>query len=124
MARSAGAGELRTKIMVFDLPRDEHGEVELGPDGYPASEPVNVFGEGKTRYCKWVNAWGTEVYTARQAGVTEPATLTLRYTPLITTTCIIYRGTDPKPYEVISVNDVENRHAWLEVKVQRKGAVR
>lgn len=57
-------------------------------------------------------------------GVTEPATLTLRYTPLITTTCIIYRGTDPKPYEVISVNDVENRHAWLEVKVQRKGAVR
>ena len=124
MAKRANAGELRTKIMVFDLPRDEHGEVELGPDGYPASKPVNVFGEGKTRYCKWVNAWGTEVYTARQAGVTEPATLTLRYTPLITTTCIIYRGTDPKPYEVISVNDVENRHAWLEVKVQRKGAVR
>ena len=121
MAKRANAGELRTKIMVFDLPRDEHGEVELGPDGYPASKPVNVFGEGN---CKWVNAWGTEVYTARQAGVTEPATLTLRYTPLITTTCIIYRGTDPKPYEVISVNDVENRHAWLEVKVQRKGAVR
>ena len=113
MAKRANAGELRTKIMVFDLPRDEHGEVELGPDGYPASKPVNVFGEGKTRYCKWVNAWGTEVYTARQAGVTEPATLTLRYTPVIT-----------KPYEVISVNDVENRHAWLEVKVQRKGAVR
>ena len=113
MAKRANAGELRTKIMVFDLPRDEHGEVELGPDGYPASKPVNVFGEGKTRYCKWVNAWGTEA-----------ATLTLRYTPLITTTCIIYRGTDPKPYEVISVNDVENRHAWLEVKVQRKGAVR
>ena len=80
--------------MVFDLLRGEHGEVELGPDGYPASKPVNVFGEGKTRYCKWVNAWGTEVYTARQAGVTEPATLTLRYTPLITTTCIIYRGTE------------------------------
>ena len=68
MAKRANAGELRTKIMVFDLPRDEHGEVELGPDGYPASKPVNVFGEGKTRYCKWVNAWGTEVYTARQAG--------------------------------------------------------
>lgn len=54
--------------MVFDLPRDEHGGVEQGPDGYPVSEPVNVFGEGKTRYCKWVNAWGSEVYTARQAG--------------------------------------------------------
>ena len=51
MAKRANAGELRTKIMVFDLPRDGHGEVELGPDGYPASKPVNVFGEGKTRYC-------------------------------------------------------------------------
>ena len=56
--------------------------------------------------------------------MTEPATLTLRYTPKITTTCLIYRGSDPEPYEVISVNDVDNRHTWLEVKVQRKGAAK
>ncbi len=124
MAKRAGAGELRTKIRVFDLPRDSSGDAALDEDGYPASVPVNVFGEGKTRYCKWVNAWGAEVYTARQAGVTEPATLTLRYTPKITTTCTIYREKDPKPYEVISINDVENRHVWLEVKVQRKEAAR
>ena len=124
MAKRANAGELRTQIMVFDVPRDAQGEPLRDEDGYKLEEPVNVFGDGATRYCKWVNAWGSEVYTARQAGVTEPGTLTLRYTPKLTTTCIIYRGTDPKPYEVISVNDVENRHAWLEVKVQRKGAVR
>lgn len=124
MAKRAGAGGLRTKIQVFDLLRDENGDAALDEDGYPVVVPVNVFGEGQTRYCKWVNAWGSEVYAARQAGVTEPATLTLRYTPKITTTCIIYRGKDPKPYEVISVNDVEDRHAWLEVKVQRKAAVR
>lgn len=122
MAKWASAGDLRTKIMVFDVPRDAQGKPLRDEDGYKLEEPVNVFGDGVTRYCKWVNAWGSEVYTARQAGVTEPATLTLRYTPKLTTTCIIYRGTDPKPYEVISVNDVENRHAWLEVKVQRKGA--
>ena len=106
MARYAGAGELRTRIMVFDLPRDETGEVLKDTDGYEVKELVNVFGEGRTRSCKWVNAWGTEVYQARQAGVTEPATLTLRYTPRITSTCLIYRGKDPRPYEVISVNDV------------------
>lgn len=124
MAKSARAGELRTRIMVFDLPRDEGGEVLKDADGYEVTEPVNVFGSGATRQCRWVNAWGSEVYAARQAGVTEPATLTLRYTPKLTTTCLIFRGKDPRPYEVISVNDVEDRHTWLEVKVQRKAAVR
>ena len=42
--------------------------------------------------------------------------------PKITTTCLIYRGEDPRPYEVVSLNDVEDRHAWLEVRVQRKAA--
>ena len=37
---------------------------------------------------------------ACQAGVTEPATSTPEVHPELTTTCIIYRGTDPKPYEV------------------------
>lgn len=123
MAKRAQAGALRTRIRIFDLPRDENGEVLRDRDGYEVKEPVNVFGPGATRQCQWVNAWGGEVYAARQAGVTEPATLTMRYTPKVTTECLIYRGDDPKPYEVISVNDVENRHTWLEVKVQREAAV-
>lgn len=120
MAKQANAGELRTRIMVFDLPPDGAPD----PDGYPLDRPVNVFGEGGTRYCKWVNAWGTEVYSAHQAGVTEPATLTMRYTDRITTTSLIYRESDPQPYEVISLNDVENRHVWLEIKVQRKAGAK
>ena len=117
MARYANAGELRTKIRVF-RPAEESDS-----DGYTSGR-VNVFGENGYRYCKSGNAHGTEVYEARQAGVTEPATLTLRYTPKITTTCIIYRDKDPDPYEVISLNDVENKHVWLEVRVQRKAAAK
>ena len=117
MARYANAGELRTKIRVF-RPAEKRDS-----DGYTRGT-VNVFGENGFRYCKWVNAHGTEVYEARQAGVTEPATLTLRYTPKITTTCLVYREKDPAPYEVISLNDVENRHVWLEVRVQRKAAAK
>ncbi|HWS43299.1 MAG TPA: head-tail adaptor protein [Pseudoflavonifractor sp.] len=116
MARSASAGELKTRIKVFDVLDGE----ALNENGYPVQEPINVFGEGGSRMCKWVNAYGVEIYTAKQAGVTEPATLTMRYTPLVTPTSTIYKGSDPRPYEVISVNDVEDRHAWLEVKVQRK----
>ena len=124
MTRHVDAGELRTRITVYDLPRDEKGEVLLDDDGYPAREPVNAFGPGGGRSCKWEDAWGSQVYAARQAGVTDPATLTLRYTPRITTTCIIYRGRDPRPYEVISVRDIGDRHAWMEVKVQRKEAAK
>ena len=122
MASRTYAGEMRTRIQVFDLPRDQAGEPVRDKDGYPAQEPVNVFGHGRQLHCKWVNAHGSEVYDAKQAGVTEPATLTLRYTSKITTTCLIYRGGDPRPYEVISLNDVEDRNVWLEVRVQRKGA--
>ena len=123
MARRAGAGELRTAIRIFDYPRDERGEVLRDPDGYPAAQRVNVLGEGRVLHCKWVNAWGSEVYDARRTGVTEPATLTMRYTPKLTAACLIYRGSDPRPYEVISLNDVEDRRTWLEVKVQRMGAM-
>ncbi len=119
MAKSARAGELRTRIQVF---APVEGGVDA--DGYPIEGTVNVFGEGGSRRCKWVNAYGREVYDARQAGVTEPATLTMRYTDKVTTVCTVYKGDDPKPYEVISVNDVEERHAWLEVKVQRRSAAK
>lgn len=120
MARSTTAGELRTRVRFFDIP----GEDGQDADGYEAEGLVNVFGEGGSRMCKWVNAYGAEVYTAKSAGVEEPATLTMRYTPKVTPTCIIYKGGDSKCYEVISVNDVEDRHAWLEVKVQRKVAAK
>lgn len=116
MAYHATAGELRTRIRVYDRP----GGGALNENGYPATEPVNVFGEGGRRMCKWVNAYGGEVYTAKQAGVEEPATLTMRYTAKVTPTCLIYKGDDKRPYEVIGVNDVEDRHIWLEVKVMRK----
>lgn len=120
MAYHATAGELRTRITVFDVPGGE----ELNENGYQVTEPVNVFGEGGSRMCKWVNAYGGEVYTAKQLGVQEPATLTMRYTPKVTPTCLIYKGADKRPYEVIGVNDVEDRHVWLEVKVMRKAAAK
>lgn len=121
MAKRAVAGELRTKIMVFGYPSEDGGR---DADGFGGPRRVNVFGEGRTIHCKWVNAYGKEVYEARQAGVEEPATLTLRYTPRVSPTCLIYKGGDPSPYEVVSVNNVEERCAWLEVKVQRKAAAK
>lgn len=116
MAKRANPGELRTKIEI------KKKTVVTGANGYDIEKWVNVYGAGVYAWCKWVNAHGQEVFAAQQLGLEEVATLTMRYTPLLTAECEIYRYGDQKPFEVIGVDNVEQRNAWLEVKVKRKVA--
>lgn len=114
MAKSVNAGELRTSIEI-----QEHTETTT-PNGFSQKTWRNVRADGRRYRCKWVNAHGREALEAKQLGLTEPATLTMRYTPKLTPECRILRGNDPSPYEVISIDNVENQNRFLEVKVQRK----
>lgn len=123
MARQASAGELRTRIYIRKTVKDTDGE------GSACERKESVFAPGadggeRVWHCKWVNAYGTEAMTAMQFQIQEPATLTMRYSPLIRPDCLIYKLGDPVPYEIVSVNDVEDRHRWLEVKVHRREAAR
>lgn len=118
MSKNANAGELRTAIYFKRIERTTDDE------GFPTEQETNVFGEDKYVLCKWVNAHGSEVFGAMQLELREPATLTVRYSPLINEKLLIYKGTDPEPYEVISIDNVEERNVWLEIKVQRKVAAR
>lgn len=123
MAKSAAAGELRTRIYIRKRIKT------VDDEGVPLQEEESVFApgpDGKERmyHCKWVNAYGSEVFAAMQAQVQEPATLTMRYSPKIQPDQVIYKVGDPVPFEIISVNDVEERHSWLEVKVQRRRPAR
>ncbi len=121
MAKQAQAGELRTRIYIRRTVKasDHEGSpVQREESVFTPKDPERVW------HCKWVNAYGTEVFTAMQLQVQEPATLTMRYSALIRPDCLIYKLGDPVPYEIISVNDVEDRHCWLEVKVRRMGAAR
>lgn len=110
MSKEAGAGELRTPITVYKR------KTATQSHGYSASDEWEA---GPKTYCKWVNAHGTEALEASRLRLGELATLTLRYLPGVTTRCKIMREADADLYDVISVDDVENRHAWLEIKVQR-----
>ena len=114
MSKSANAGELRTPVY---FKREER---VTNKNGYPAVAEVNVFGEDKYVLTKWVNAHGTEAFMAMQMQLREPATITMRYSPLIDEKLLVYKGSDPEPYEVISIDNVEERGAWLEIKVQRR----
>ena len=113
MAKDANAGELRTRVQFKTVVHtvDDEGDV---------SEVIsNIFGEGQYVYSKWVNTHGTEVYVAMQK-LKEPATLTCRYSPLINEKMLIYKESDTEPYEVVSIDNVENLNQWLEITVQRK----
>ena len=114
MAKQARAGELRTKIIIQ---KDLGGE---SGNGYDGENWVNVFDDGRACYCKWVNAYGSEVIEAKQIGLQEYATLTMRYTDKVKADCRVLPASGGKAYDIISVNDVENRHVWLEVKGGRK----
>ena len=122
MAKRTRAGELRTVVYFRRVLKGTDGE------GYAHQREEYVFpdsaGGERGVHCKWVNAHGAEVFSAMQLQIREPATLTMRYSPLIDATMLVYKGKDPRPYEIISVNNIEDRGKWLEIKVQRKGAAR
>ena len=124
MSKSANPGELRTVVYFKRVKR------RVDKSGVAKESEVNVFGKDSRRkdvpvMCKWVNAHGSEVWSNMQLKLRDPATLTARYSPLLDDPAlIIYRVGDKSPYEVISIDNVEQRNAWLEIKVQRKVTAR
>ncbi len=114
MAKEANPGELRTLIAIKNKTTTEN------ENGYNEEIWTNIFGEDVYIGCKWINAHGQEVLTAQQMGLIEPATLTMRYTPLVKPTSLVFKHGDNEPFEILSLNNVQDKNKWLEIKVQRK----
>lgn len=120
MSKRANPGEMRTPVIV------EAPNRGVNENGYPTEGWKNVFGDSVV-YCKWVNVHGKEVFEALSIDLKNPATLTMRYSPKITGECRILKAEDKEArykdqlaYEIISIDDVDMRHEWLEIKVERK----
>lgn len=114
MAYSTTPGEMKTKIRIL-APTDH-------PDGlgYKNKTYSNVYPDGREIYCKWATGYGIEQVQSRSLGLLDTATLTLRYNPRIKPDCIIVRCSegDSKVYEIVSpVNDVLDKHQWMEFRV-------
>ena len=125
MSKYANPGEMRVPIII------EERKERISPSGGQGRSWENIFGEGKTIRAKWTNAHGTDVFQAMSIELREPATLRLRYSPRITKTCRILKAAEAeKPererlyYEVISLDDIEERHMQLEIKIQRWGGAK
>lgn len=122
MSKFANPGELRTPVLFMR-------EVKtVDEDAVTTVEEQCVFGKDENDadipiYCKWVNVHGYEVWQAKELELADPATITTRYSPLlIDETLIVYKYGDDRPYEVVSIDNVEQKNVWLEIKVQRRVA--
>jgi SPP1 family predicted phage head-tail adaptor len=71
-----------------------------------------------TVWAKWVNVHGSEVWAAQTAQAAQPATVTIRYRDDVDSTCAVLKG-DTR-YEIVgSPDDIQERHEYIEMKVQR-----
>lgn len=117
MAKSAQAGEMRTRITIKALVISE----ETDSEGNTIKEWRDLFG-GKV-WCKWVYAHGDEVYEGMRLNLGQLATITMRYTPAVNVRCRIWHEDDPQDddhaWEVVSINDPEDKHKFLEIELKR-----
>jgi SPP1 family predicted phage head-tail adaptor len=106
--RISNPGEMRTFITL-----QKRLSVSQDAGGFP--QPA--YPQEYTCWGKWVNFHGSEVFSAQAAGVESGATVTIRYRSDLDETWRIVKG--GLVYEIISMDDIQNRHEYLEIKVKR-----
>ena len=99
-------GELRTQIKV----QKRTETTDAG--GFQAAGWTDL----ATVYAKWTNVHGSEVWQAESVGAEMPATVLIRYIANVDTTCRVSKG--GLLYEVVSVDNIQERSEYLELKVK------
>ncbi len=111
MAKSCLIGEMRTKITVKSVTKG------INANGRETESENAVI--TSTR-CKWDNAHGTEVFESLRLDLQEYGTITMPYSSLVTPTCRIYREAETAPFDIVSIDNVNNERRFLEIKVKRR----
>lgn len=75
--------------------------------------------DGVTYFCEWKNRFGQEARSAASDGIKEPARLRMYYVPEVDDTMYVKRLSDEAIFEVVSCDDVEQRHIILEMEIKR-----
>lgn len=101
-------GELRTQVVL------ERPAIVENAGGFKSLSYSTI----ATVWAKWENVHGSEVWAAESVQASEPATLLIRYRSDIDETCTVSLGT--KRYRIVSLDDVQNRHEYIELKLSRQ----
>jgi SPP1 family predicted phage head-tail adaptor len=110
--RLTNPGELRTKIQLQTpaITADAGGAQKAG-----WTKLADV-------WAKWENVHGSEVWASQAVQARQPATVLIRFHADVTTRNAILKGSNR--YQIISIDDIDDRHEYLELKVELvKGGV-
>ncbi len=111
--RVTNPGELRTPVRLL-------GATTIVTDAGGAQRPSRT--ELGTVLAKWIGVHGNEVWASQAMKAEKLATVTIRYRADVDETCTV--ELDGEEYEIISIDDIEKRHEWIEMKVKfPKGTV-
>ena len=108
--RVTNPGELRTSVTL----QSRTVSTETGGFKTPSWSTI------ATVWAKWVNAHGMEAWAAQTAQAEAAATVTIRYLAGVDTTCAVLLGSER--YEIVSIDNIQQRGEYLELKVQRMKA--
>lgn len=103
------AGQLRTPVTVLTVTKTKNA------NGFNETSTADALGH--TLYVQWKNAHGPEVLQAQELGLRDKATLRCRYDVRITPTCIVRKGGED--WEIVSIDNVDERGHWMELTVTR-----
>ena len=99
-------GELRTRVIL------KKRTVTLDPGGFEKEIPITI----AAVYARWVGVHGVEAWAANSANALRAATVLIRYRSDVDETCLVVQ--DGLNYEIISMDDIQQRHEYLELKLQ------
>lgn len=105
--KTTNPGELRTRITL------QTREITESTGGFPSASWVTL----AEVWAKWTNAHGSEVWAANAVQASAPATVLIRYRSDVDTTCAVLL--DGVRYEIVSVDNIQQRGEYMELKVQR-----
>jgi len=105
--KAINPGELRTQITL------QRRNVTEQAGGFLAPSWVNI----ATVWARWKNAHGNESLQAALQAAEAPATVLIRYNSAVDPTCAVLKG--GVRYEILSVDDIEERGEYMELKVKR-----
>jgi SPP1 family predicted phage head-tail adaptor len=67
-------------------------------------------------WCRWTNVHGGEVWQSQALHAQKPATVLIRYRSDLTTANTVRK--DGERYKILSIDDIQNRNEFMELKVQ------
>ena len=100
-------GEMRTKITL------KSRSVTNGTGGFQTPTLTTI----AVVWAKWIGVHGSEAWAASSVGAVQAATVLIRYIENVDTTCVVVLNGNN--YEITSIDDIQQRHEYLELKVQR-----